>query len=136
MSSRITSYNVCYTKLLRGMGCGSRSGKMEMHNAGKPQVLTEKCIGCGRCVQVCAHDAPSIENRKCTIDLTKCVGCGRCIGACPVEAIRMMDSETNELLNKKISEYSQAVCQDRPHFHASLVITSYSIHYTKLYERI
>ncbi len=105
-----------------GMGCGSRSGKMEMHNAGKPQVLTDRCTGCGRCIKVCAHDAPSVSGRKCTIDLQKCVGCGRCIGVCPVEAIRMLDSETDDLLNKKIAEYSQAVCQDRPNFHISLIV--------------
>ena len=29
-----------------GMGCGSRAGKMEMHNAGKPHVAQETCVGC------------------------------------------------------------------------------------------
>ena len=32
-----------------GMGSGSRAGKMEMHNAGKPFVHTDKCVGCGAC---------------------------------------------------------------------------------------
>ena len=45
-----------------GMGCGSRAGKMEMHNAGKPYVEQENCIGCGRCIKICAHDAPSITD--------------------------------------------------------------------------
>ena len=40
-----------------GMGCGSRAGKMEMHSAGKPHVEQERCVGCGRCIQICAHDA-------------------------------------------------------------------------------
>ena len=63
-----------------GMGCGSRAGKMEMHSAGKPYVEQENCIGCGNCVKICAHDAPSITERKAVIDQDKCVGCGRCIG--------------------------------------------------------
>ena len=34
-----------------GMGGGSRAGKMEMHNAGKPFVRTSKCVGCGCCTK-------------------------------------------------------------------------------------
>ena len=45
-----------------GMGSGSRAGKMEMHSAGKPIVDQEKCIGCGACKKICAHDGPQIEN--------------------------------------------------------------------------
>ena len=37
-----------------GMGCGSRAGKMEMHSAGKPHVDQSLCVGCGRCIQICA----------------------------------------------------------------------------------
>ncbi len=105
-----------------GMGCGSRAGKMEMHNAGKPDVNQEKCIGCGRCIKICAHDAPSVTDKKATIDHNKCVGCGRCIAICPKDAIRAKNDESCDILNCKIAEYSQAVCQDRPNFHISLVV--------------
>lgn len=50
-----------------GMGCGSRAGKEEMHSSGKPVVDQDKCIGCGKCVENCAHNGPHIENGKCTI---------------------------------------------------------------------
>lgn len=105
-----------------GMGCGSRAGKMEMHSAGKPYVEEEGCIGCGNCIRVCAHDAPSITNKKAAIDHDKCVGCGRCIGVCPKDAVCAATDESNDVLNKKIAEYSLAVVKDRPHFHVSLVI--------------
>ena len=105
-----------------GMGCGSRAGKMEMHSAGKPYVEQENCIGCGNCVKICAHDAPSITERKAVIDQDKCVGCGRCIGVCPKDAVCASNDESNDILNKKIAEYSLAVLKDRPHFHVSLVI--------------
>ncbi len=105
-----------------GMGCGSRAGKMEMHNAGKPYVDKELCIGCGRCAKACAHDAPQIVNKKTQIDENKCVGCGRCIGVCPKDAIRTLDDEALDILNCKIAEYSKAVCEGRPCFHISLVM--------------
>ena len=104
-----------------GMGCGSRAGKMEMHNQGKPAVDQSLCVGCGACQKICAHDAPVIENKKATIDLDKCVGCGRCIGACPKDAVHPTQSNSNDVLNYKIAEYSKAVCDGRPCFHISLI---------------
>lgn len=105
-----------------GMGCGSRAGKMEQHNSGKPFVHTESCIGCGQCVRICAHGAPVIENGKASISEEACVGCGRCIGVCPKDAIQAMNDAATELLNKKIAEYSAAVLRGRPSFHISLVV--------------
>lgn len=104
-----------------GMGCGSRAGKMEMHNSGKPSVNQEACIGCGACRRICAHDAPAIVNRKASIDLNKCVGCGRCIGVCPKDAVYPTEPNSNDILNCKIAEYAKAVCQNRPCFHISLI---------------
>ena len=105
-----------------GMGCGSRAGKMEMHSAGKPYVETERCIGCGRCIKICAHDAPVIKDKKATINQDKCVGCGRCIGVCPKDAVSPAGDESFDILNKKIAEYSYAVLNGRPNFHISLVV--------------
>lgn len=105
-----------------GMGCGSRAGKMEMHNAGKPHVIPELCIGCGACQKNCAHSAITITNRKASIDHAHCVGCGRCIGVCPMDAVGSACDESNDILNCKIAEYTYAVLKGRPHFHISLVV--------------
>lgn len=105
-----------------GMGCGSRAGKMEQHNAGKPHVAEKLCIGCGQCRKICAHGAPIIENRKAHIDHDKCVGCGRCIAVCPKNAVQINWDETTANLNRKIAEYTKAVVDGRPCFHISLVI--------------
>ena len=43
-----------------GMGCGSRAGKMEQHNAGKPHVDHEHCVGCGMCTRICACRSSSL----------------------------------------------------------------------------
>ncbi|HOU18451.1 MAG TPA: DUF362 domain-containing protein [Flexilinea sp.] len=105
-----------------GMGCGSRAGKMEMHSSGKPFVDQEKCIGCGKCVKICAWGAPKVTNKKSQIDHDKCVGCGRCIAVCPVDAIEPEWGQSNIILDRKIAEYAYAVVKDRPSFHISLVI--------------
>ena len=105
-----------------GMGGGSRAGKMEMHSAGKPYVNQKACIGCGSCKKNCAHGGITIADRKASIDTNVCVGCGRCVGACPVDAVTPMNDEANDVLNKKIAEYTWAILKDRPHFHVSLVV--------------
>ena len=105
-----------------GMGCGSRAGKMEQHNAGKPHVAQKHCIGCGQCRKICAHGAPIIENGKAHIDHDRCVGCGRCIAVCPKDAVRIDWDETTTNLNCKIAEYTKAEGDGRPCFHISLVI--------------
>ena len=105
-----------------GMGCGSRAGKMEQHNAGKPHVAQEKCIGCGQCRKICAHGAPIIEDRKAHIDHDRCVGCGRCIAVCPKDAVQINWDESTTNLNYKIAEYTKAVVDGRPCFHISLVV--------------
>ena len=105
-----------------GMGCGSRAGKMEMHAAGKPDVRAKKCVGCGMCQKICAHDAIAIEDKKASINHDKCVGCGRCIGVCPMDAVAPHYDEAADVMNKKIAEYTKAVVDGRSCFHISLVL--------------
>ncbi len=105
-----------------GMGCGSRAGKMEQHNSGKPHVEHTDCVGCGMCTRICAHNALSVKDRKASIDHAKCVGCGRCIAVCPNDAIVNDTDENSVMLNRKIAEYTKAVVDGRPCFHISLVI--------------
>jgi len=104
-----------------GMGCGSRAGKMQQHNSGKPIVHDELCRGCRRCAKECGSDAITYENGKAVINQDICKGCGRCIGACAFDAIENQNWNANEILGRKMAEYSQAVCDGRPTFHISLV---------------
>lgn len=116
-----TGFGGCLKNI--GMGCGSRGGKMEQHNSGKPSVDQNTCVGCRTCAKNCAHGAISFnEQRKASIDHNKCVGCGRCLGACNFDAIYNENSSANDDLNKKIAEYSKAVVDGRPAFHISLVM--------------
>lgn len=104
-----------------GMGCGSRAGKMQQHNSGKPIVHDDLCRGCRRCAKECGSDAIAYENGKAVINQDICKGCGRCIGACAFDAIENQNWDANEILGSKMAEYSQAVCDGRPTFHISLV---------------
>ena len=104
-----------------GMGCGSRAGKMQQHNSGKPIVHDDLCRGCRRCAKECGSDAITYENGKAVINQDICKGCGRCIGACVFDAIENQNWNANEILGRKMAEYSQAVCDGRPTFDISLV---------------
>ena len=104
-----------------GMGCGSRAGKMKMHNEGKPFVDEELCTGCRKCSAFCAHDAFVYREGTASIDHAKCVGCGFCIGSCNFLAISNEFDSSNDMLNYKIIEYAKAVLDGRPSFHISVV---------------
>ena len=106
-----------------GMGCGSRAGKMEMHSTGKPKVNLSRCRSCGKCAEGCAHEAITFRKEgKAVIDMSLCVGCGRCLSLCPFDAISPADYESNEVMCKKMAEYTKAVLNGRPNFHISFVI--------------
>ena len=104
-----------------GMGCGSRAGKMAMHNDGKPQVDKETCVSCKICARFCAHGAIEFDSGKAVINESKCVGCGRCIGSCSKDAIFANWDSSNVALSCKIVEYTKAVLDGRPNFHINVV---------------
>lgn len=105
-----------------GMGAGSVAGKQDMHATAQPKVNLEKCIGCRICEKGCAHDAIHVIDKKAQIDYNKCVGCGQCIAICKNEAAEMGSTESGEILNYKIAEYTKAVLKDKPHFHISFIM--------------
>jgi NAD-dependent dihydropyrimidine dehydrogenase PreA subunit len=51
-------------------------------------LCDEKCIGCGRCAEVCPHRVFSINVTKAQInDRDRCMECGACVKNCPTDAI-------------------------------------------------
>ena len=61
-------------------------------------IITDKCIGCGKCEDVCNFDAAvfngpanDVVGKTYTIDPIACQGCGVCLHFCPVDAIEFKD---------------------------------------------
>ena len=49
---------------------------------------SDKCTGCGRCIEVCPHEVFELENRKARVkDIGACMECGACMKNCSFAAI-------------------------------------------------
>lgn len=62
-------------------------------------IVTQKCIGCGRCMDLCRFGAISFDGpandlvaRTFVVDPISCEGCKVCVQFCPVDAIEFKDS--------------------------------------------
>ncbi len=62
-------------------GCSSASAQE------KGYYITDKCVGCHKCLSVCRNKAIETTSSGLTINQSKCVGCGACYQACPHQAI-------------------------------------------------
>ncbi len=54
-----------------------------------PIIDTEKCIGCGACLNICPYNLVLMENYKAIFndDDAECTNCGNCVEKCPQEVI-------------------------------------------------
>jgi ferredoxin len=48
--------------------------------------ISDECIACGACADVCPVEAIAEADGKYEIDADKCLDCGSCADACPVGA--------------------------------------------------
>ena len=61
-----------------------------LENVATLSLAAERCVGCGRCVDVCPHGVFSATDKKAQIvakDL--CMECGACAVNCPARAIEV-----------------------------------------------
>lgn len=72
-----------------------------------------KCIGCGKCFEICPNGAHTVENGAHVIDRSKCVNCGKCAELCYAEALVMCGKEMS------IEEIVSEVAQDKAYYDAS-----------------
>lgn len=56
----------------------------------RPELIRSesRCIGCGRCIQVCPAHALSVKDAAFHIDRSRCKACMVCTEACPTHAMR------------------------------------------------
>ena len=62
-------------------------------------IIAERCIGCGKCKDLCRFDAIHLNGRgndvvgkTFTVDPVSCEGCKVCVEFCPVDAIEFSES--------------------------------------------
>ncbi len=59
-----------------------------LKNVATLNLSVEKCIGCGRCAEVCPHRVFGVNEGKAQIkDKNSCMECGACAKNCPADAI-------------------------------------------------
>ena len=49
-------------------------------------IITDKCVGCGDCVNECPVEVITEQDGKYLVDPDSCVECGSCTEVCPVDA--------------------------------------------------
>jgi uncharacterized Fe-S center protein len=109
-----------------GMGAASRRGKMAQHCNVAPLVKPKKCVGCGACLEVCAHEAITLvdrpakkpptstpEKKLARMDPTRCVGCGACIHTCPNGAIEINWATDLPPFMERMVEYTVGALQGK-----------------------
>jgi ferredoxin len=55
-------------------------------------IATEKCVGCGGCIDLCPSIAISMINDVVTIDAGLCTECSICVKVCPMRAPHAVDA--------------------------------------------
>jgi uncharacterized Fe-S center protein len=92
-----------------GMGCASRSGKLEQHSNAFPRVNPEVCTNCGICLDYCPTGAIVQKEGSAFIVEEKCIGCGECLVVCNVGAVKHRWDQDCFRVQEKMAEYAFAV---------------------------
>jgi uncharacterized Fe-S center protein len=72
------------------MGCTSQAGKLRQHRTVGIEIDESKCVGCGKCKEVCAMHLPEIIGGKARILSARCMRCPFCRDSCPEGAIKLL----------------------------------------------
>jgi len=64
----------------------------------RPEQDLSRCVGCGRCAQICPAQAIVLEGRKLKFDYAKCIRCYCCHEMCPQDAILFREGTLMKLL--------------------------------------
>lgn len=62
---------------------------------GGPKTCNYGCLGYGSCVKACQFGAISVVNGIAVVDEDKCVACGKCVQVCPKNLIELVPADSN-----------------------------------------
>ena len=84
--------------LLLALGGGKNIFSMNVRASEKATVDVDKCVSCGKCVEVCPFGAMVMPDggRAMVVELM-CEGCGVCKLVCPTNAIEVNEADTGTL---------------------------------------
>ncbi len=61
-----------------------------LKNVSTLKLESDKCTGCGKCIEVCPHNVFVINDGKSDIvDKDRCIECGACVKNCPFNALEV-----------------------------------------------
>lgn len=90
---------------LKHVKAGLRFNLLKLFGKGfrpRPKILQDKCISCGKCMQVCPPKIISRdENKRMLIDYKKCISCFCCHEFCPEHAIKIKKRFISRFLEYK-----------------------------------
>ncbi|MGD8538211.1 MAG: DUF362 domain-containing protein [Candidatus Aminicenantes bacterium] len=89
-----------------GMGCASRSGKLEQHSDVQPWINQKACLKCLTCIDYCPANAIEEGEESVRIAPEKCIGCGECLVVCSVGAVKMRWDDDSIRVQEKMAEYA------------------------------
>ncbi len=77
------------------------------------ELNTDKCTGCGMCLQVCPHGVFHMKNNKSVLQNKElCMECGACAKNCPFSAISVKTGVgcAAAVINSRLSGGSTECC--------------------------
>ena len=79
-----------------------------------PQVIVERCTGCGECQDACREGAIDLETDVARINPKDCLSCGRCIRACPEQALKPVQQGYRIQMGGKLGRHPR-LAEELPH---------------------
>lgn len=103
-----------------GMGCAARAGKLAQHSNILPEILTEKCTGCGTCVRWCPEHAIAVVEKKAVVNGQVCISCGECLAVCKSGAVKYTWGHKSTMLCERIAEHAAGLLREKSGKYACL----------------
>jgi len=77
------------------------------------EINPELCTGCGTCVEKCQMDAITIVEKNSQLNLDRCIGCGVCAVNCPSAAITLQQKEEEHIPPNTLEELYDSILKKK-----------------------